>query len=79
MAYIKKYFLNRVREVNEVYIEQHRRGLSNEYIYRNFVRDRFHISRSTFYDFLTIPYAAELRKIEQREAERKRQNPGLFD
>lgn len=79
MAYTKKYFLNRVREVNEVYVEQSKHGLCNEYIYNHFIRDHFHISRSTFYDFLTIPYASELKKIEQREAEHKRTNPELFD
>lgn len=78
MAYTKKYYLNRVREVNEVYVEQSRHGLSNEYIYRNFIRYRFNISRSTFYNFLTIPYASELRKIEEREKENKRRYPTLF-
>ena len=78
MAYTKKYFLQRVREVNEVYLEHANRGLFNEDIYKHYIRDRFHISRTTFYEYLTIPYNAELKKIEQREAEKKQQNPTLF-
>lgn len=79
MGYTKKYFLQRVREVNEVYLEHNRRGVSNEYIYENYIKHRFHISRSTFYDYLTIPYVDEMRKMVAREAAKKRQNPTLFD
>lgn len=78
MAYTKKYFLKRVKEVNEVYLEQYQRGLFNEYIYEHYIKHKFHISRSTFYEYLTIPYASQLRQLEQQEAERKRQNPTLF-
>lgn len=78
MPYTRKYFLQRVKEVNEIYIEQSKRGLFNEYIYRHFIRNRFHISRTTFYQYLTIPYASELKKIEQRERERQLREPSLF-
>lgn len=78
MPYTRKYFLQRVKEVNEIYIEQSKRGLFNEHIYRHFIRNRFHISRTTFYQYLTIPYASELKKIEQRERERQLREPSLF-
>lgn len=78
MPYTRKYFLQRVREVNEVYLAHAGRGLFNEYIYRNYIRDRFHISRTTFYQYLTIPYEAELKKIAEREAAKNTRNPTLF-
>lgn len=78
MAYSRKNFLLRVKDVNEIYIEQSRQGLCNEYIYVRFIRNRFHISRTTFYQYLTIPYAAELKKIEQREARLKCMEQLLF-
>ena len=79
MGYTRKHFLNRVREVNEVYLEHARKGMFNEYIYVTFILPRFHISRSTFYEYLAIPYASELKKIEQQEAEKKKREPTLFE
>ena len=78
MAYTRKYFLNRVKAVNEIYTQNTKRGASNEWIYEHLIKDVFHISRSTFYDYLTIPYAAQLKEIERAEALRKAQEPTLF-
>jgi len=78
MAYTRKNLLLRVKEVNETYVEKHRIGLSTEYIYRNFIFPLFHISRSTLYDYLAIPYASQLKEIERKEEEQKRIMPSLF-
>lgn len=64
MGYTRKYFLERVKCVNEVYLEHASRGMTNEYIYRHYILPRFHISRTTFYQYLTIPYAAQQREME---------------
>lgn len=79
MAYNKKNFLLRVKEINEIYKRESAKGLFNEYIFVHFIKDQYHISRSTFYDFLTIPYERELKKVNEKEAEEKRINPTLFD
>lgn len=63
MAYTRKYLLERVKEVNEVYVEKHRLGITNEFIYEHHIKDKFHISRTTFYNYLTIPYAKEMKNI----------------
>ena len=55
----------RVKRINEIYIEQHKKGYSNEFIFREYIRDQFHVSRSTFYNYLATPYQAELKKIEE--------------
>lgn len=67
MSFSRKNLLCRVREVNELFVEKQRLGLSTEYIYRTFVEPRYHISRTTLYNWLTIPYAAQLREIERQE------------
>ena len=67
MGYTKKYFLQRVKAVNELYDELTKQGISNEYIYHNHIRNQFHISRSTFYEYLCIDYEKELNKIEDIE------------
>ena len=68
MAYNKNNFLQRVKEINEVYKEYASKGWFNEYIFKNYIRDRFHISRATFYNYLTIPYEKELKRIQQQKA-----------
>lgn len=78
MAYTRKNLLLRVKEVNETFVEKQKIGLTTEYIYRHFISPLYHISRSTLYDYLAIPYAAQLKEIECKEAEQKRLMPSLF-
>ena len=70
--------LLRVKEVNELYVEKSKIGLSTEFIYRTFIAPRFHISRSTLYEYLAIPYERQLKEIFEREKADKEQNPTLF-
>lgn len=62
----RRNFLLRVKQVNEIFIEHHRRGVFAENIYRLYIRDRFYISRRTFYSYLTIPYLRELARMEDQ-------------
>lgn len=67
MAYTRKYFLNRVKKVSETYVEYKNRGATNEWIYEHVIRPQFNISRTTMYEYLTIPYATRLKEIEAAE------------
>ncbi len=78
MAFSRKNMLLRVKEVNELYVEKSKIGLSTEFIYRTFIAPRFHISRSTLYEYLAIPYERQLKEIFEREKADKEQNPTLF-
>ncbi len=78
MAYNRKNFLLRVKEINEVYKEYASKGWFNEYIFNNYIRDRFHISRATFYNYLAIPYSRLLLDVERMEQRRKKMEPTLF-
>ena len=51
-----------------MYKEKQRIGLSTEYIYRTFIEPQYHISRSTLYDWLAIPYEKQLREIAEADA-----------
>ncbi len=74
MAYTRRYLLTRIKEVNEIYLRESAHGVSNEYIYAHHIRDRFHISRTTFYEYLTVPYERQLRELDQKEAQERAQN-----
>lgn len=63
MAYTRENYLDRVKKVNETYRVFSVKGIPNETIYREYIKGQFNISRSTFYQYLTVPYAAELKKI----------------
>ncbi len=78
MAFSRKNMLFRVKEVNELYVEKAKIGLTTEFIYRTFIKPRFHISRSTLYEYLAIPYDRQLKEIYQREKAEQEQNPTLF-
>ena len=78
MAFSRKNMLFRVKDVNELYVEKAKIGLTTEFIYRTFIEPRFHISRSTLYEYLAIPYDRQLKEIYQREKAEQEQNPTLF-
>lgn len=61
-------YLNSVKEVNEIYLFYHLKGVCNEYIYKTYIQDKFYISRSTFYNYLAIPYK---QLIEQAKTKTK--------
>lgn len=65
MAYNRENFLNRVKEVNELYLAKQRLGIPLARIYRDYIEPQFHISRSTLYEWLAIPYEKELRQIKE--------------
>ena len=79
MAYTRRYLLNRVKAVNEIYLRESKRGVTAVFIYENLIRDQFNISYSTFYNYLAIPYERQLRELDRREAAEKKANPTLFD
>jgi hypothetical protein len=65
MAYNKKYFYRRVAEIQDIVIKEQQNGASLTWIYRNKIRRQFHISKSTFDNYLGIPAKAELKKLEE--------------
>lgn len=79
MAYNRKNFLLRVKEVNELYLEKQNSGLSTEYIYRHFIMPKYHISRTTLYEYLAIPYNAQLKAIERKAQADAQRCPRLFN
>jgi hypothetical protein len=64
MAYTRKYLLQRILKVNEVYKALSVQGITNEFIYEHHIREQFNISRTTFYTYLTVAYDFEIKKIE---------------
>lgn len=67
MAYNKKYYYMRVLEAQLFVrrIQKEHRGLPMSVIYRDYVRDKFFISKSTFDRWMEVPAALELGKMDK--------------
>ena len=68
MASSDKYLNEKRKAVNEVWERYAKEGVSNEYIYHNYIKDQFFISRGTFYRYLKYDFSTEPAN-EPREAE----------
>lgn len=70
MAYNKKNKLKRIIDIQQTYLECNRQhGSTAQWVFENKIKPIYHISRSTFYDYLSINAKLELKKLE--EVERK--------
>lgn len=66
MAYNRRYYYKRVLEA-QIFVrrvQQEHRGLPMSVIYRDYVMDKFHISKSTFDRWMECPAAMQLAKLE---------------
>lgn len=69
MAYNRKYYYKRVLEV-QIFVrrlQKEHRGLPMSVIYRDYVADRYHISKSTFDRWMEEPAALKLGKLSERD------------
>lgn len=64
MAYNKRNKLNLIADIQNIVLEHTKRGVSQEWVYRNVVYPRYRISRTTFYNYLACPAKAMLKKVE---------------
>lgn len=63
MAYTPVNKLYRAYEVQQEYKKYANTGRTDVYIYRTYIKDKYLISLRTFYNYLAIPAAAELKKL----------------
>ncbi|WP_442795342.1 hypothetical protein [Pelobium manganitolerans] len=59
-------FNRKVLDVQEIYLHHSANGASNEWIFINKIHPSFHISRSTFYEYLTVNAKAKIKELEQK-------------
>jgi len=63
MAYNRKNHLHKVIEVQQIVKDKKKFGATQEFIYKKYIMDQYHISRNTFYKYLSTPAYMELRKL----------------
>jgi len=63
MAYNRKNFLIKVINIQQIQIDYNKKGVTNEFIFDNIIQPRYFISRTTFYNYLTINARKELTEL----------------
>ncbi len=67
MAYNRKNILKRIVDIQNIVLDHTSKGVSQEWIFTNMVAPSYHISRSTFYSYLSVNAKLELKKIEEAQ------------
>lgn len=78
MAYTKRYLLKKIVEIQTIVLQEKDRGASQVWIYRNMIAGRYHISESTFNNYLAINAKRDLENLERHAAEKIKQQMNLF-
>lgn len=65
MAYNRRYFLERVIEIQDIAMREKDRGRYQVWIYENLIKEQFHISYSTFNNYLGTNARRELAKLKE--------------
>ena len=78
MAYTRKYLLKKIIEIQSIVLREKHRGASQLWIYNNLIAGSYHISESTFNNYLAVNAKKELDILEKKEADRKKVQPSLF-
>lgn len=73
MAYNKKNLLRKIVEIQTIVLAAKKRGATQVWIYRNLVCDQYHISESTYNNYLSINAKRELELIDRVDEEKKKQ------
>lgn len=55
MGYNKRNFIDRVVYIQEVTLENTKRGVTQEWVYANIIFPEYRISRRTYYSYLAMP------------------------
>lgn len=73
MAYTRNYLLKKIVEIQTIVLREKQRGASQIWIYRNLIADVYHLSESTFNNYLAINAKRELEVLERSDREREKQ------
>lgn len=73
MAYNKRNLLNKILEVQEIARREFSRGIPYTRIYRTNIKDQYHISYSTFNNYLSRNAKREIALLDAKETKINKQ------
>ena len=67
VAYNRKNKLKQMQEIVNLYCLEKKPGVSTAYVYRNFIRPKYHISLNTLYIYLSIPINLQIKEADEKD------------
>ena len=69
MAYDKRNLLLKIIEIQELVLREKKRGVSQRWIYRNHIKERYFISEAAFEKYLARNAKKELKDLDKQREE----------
>lgn len=73
MAYNKRNLLLKIIEIQGVVLENQRKGITQRWVYKHLIKDRYFISEDTFNKYLARNAKRELDELDRKEEARRAQ------
>jgi hypothetical protein len=67
MSYNRVNILNKIIEVQELTLSLTRRGVTQEWVYKNLIYPKFYLSRTTYYKYLSTNAKREMEIIRSKK------------
>lgn len=64
VAYNRRNLLNKIIEIQNITLELKKLGVTQKRIFKDHIEKRYHISRSTYYEYLGTSAKLQLKKLE---------------
>ena len=64
MSYRNKNLLMKIVEIQNLTLEQKKRGVTQKWIYENLIAQHYYISRTTYYNYLACNAKKQLKDLE---------------
>lgn len=68
MAYNRENYLRKIIEIQQLVLDEQQHGATLRWIYREKVKHRYHISYSTFNNYMSIPAQKELKELQNTKS-----------
>jgi len=68
MAYNRENFLRRVIDIQDITLQHTQRGVTQKYVYENYIKDQFRICKSSFDKYMCLNARRELRTLKTLHA-----------
>ncbi len=78
MAYNSKNRLQRIIDIQNIYLRYSQEGVTGEYIFTKYIQPIYRISRATFYNYLALNAKKELKDLNESNTKLKAIQCELF-
>jgi len=74
MAYNRKNVLNRIIDIQTITLQHTSQGVTQKFVYENYIKPVYHISRATYYQYLGTNAKRDLKQLFEIEKQQTQLN-----